>query len=80
MIIVNIQLTSGKANNFFEKRREQLETLYKYFTENDFKSDYLMIAGDFNFGDEEGNKAENDLVHKLFISNGFKQYIIKKYQ
>ncbi len=71
LIIVNIHLTSGKANNFFEKRREQLETLYKYLTDNNFKSDYLMIAGDFNFGDEEGNKAENDLVHKLFISNGF---------
>lgn len=75
LIIVNIHLTSGHANNFFQKRRSQLETLKRCFLDEpekyDFNADYLMIAGDFNFGEEDENKSENDLLKEFFILNGF---------
>ena len=75
-IICNIHLTSGKANNFFEKRKAQMETLKQYFVDekadNDLDADYVLIGGDFNFGDQEDeNKHENQLLEKFFVKNGY---------
>ena len=71
-LVVNIHLTSGKANNFFEKRKSQLETLKRNLIDtNSFESDYTLIGGDFNFGDDEENLIENHLIRDLFLKNDF---------
>lgn len=74
LIICDIHLTSGKAANFFAKRKGQLNALRNYFSDaiGDLKSDFTIIGGDFNFGDQEDEKAgENLLVEKLFLNEGF---------
>ena len=73
LLVINVHLTSSKALNYELKRREQLETLKKYLTEYEHKhelsADYVLLCGDFNFGD--GSDFENRLLNELFLSNGF---------
>lgn len=75
LLLCNIHLTSGKALNFFEKRRQQMTSLKNYFIGdlNNNHTDYILIGGDFNFGDDEHetNDEENKLIDKLFLQNGF---------
>lgn len=41
----------------------------------EFTTDYSIIAGDFNFGEEEECFTENSMIKNLFIDNGFQDLI-----
>ena len=69
MTLVNIHLTSDKSKNYHEKRQTQLETLSDYVLGEDLRADYVIIGGDFNFGDE--SDKETSLIRRLFLEKGF---------
>lgn len=83
VLLVNIHLSSNKAKNFHEKRKTQLETLKRYLIDQvdefDFQSEHTFLCGDFNFGDSVDNSEECDLVHKLFLKNGYKDLVTNAY-
>ena len=75
LCVCNIHLTSGKAMNFFGKRKKQMTSLKDYFVGDSaqFKANFTIIGGDFNFGDNEAetNDEENKLIDTLFLQHGF---------